>query len=134
MPRGRQTKQIPTGSERILFVDDEELLVNIETKILEQLGYQVIASVSSSEALQIVKDNPEGFDLLITDQTMPEMTGIELAEEVLKIRPDIKVILCTGYSDVISADEAKAQGVHEFVLKPLDRFELANLVRKTLDS
>lgn len=134
IPRGRQTKDIPTGSERILFVDDEELLVNIETKILEHLGYQVVASVNSVEALRIFRDHPENFDLVITDQTMPEMTGIELAKEILKIRPDIKVILCTGHSEIINAVEAKNLGVHEFVLKPLDRYELANLVRKALES
>ncbi len=106
------TMSIPTGSERILFVDDEEALVEMGEDILAELGYEVTSRTSSREALALLKEDPSRFDLVITDQTMPEMTGIELAGEVLAIRADMPIIMCTGFSHVVDADKAEG-GRHQ---------------------
>jgi PAS domain S-box-containing protein len=121
------------GDERILFVDDEESLVEIGTEILRLLGYQVTATTNSLEAFETFKKNPGRFDLVITDQTMPKMSGLELVAELLKIRPDIPIILCTGYSSKITDKMAKEIGLADFFMKPFDTEQLAMIVRKTLD-
>jgi CheY-like chemotaxis protein len=121
---------LPAGYERILLVDDEEVLVDLGERMLSQLGYQVSTRTSSREALDLFSTHPEAFDLLITDYTMPQMTGIDLAREVLKIRPDIPIVLCTGYSDRVTEQKAKQTGIREFILKPLKWQNLAQVVRK----
>ncbi|MGL1931710.1 MAG: transporter substrate-binding domain-containing protein [Desulfotalea sp.] len=126
--------QIPTGKEKILFVDDEEMLANMGKHMLEKLGYQVTVKNSSFDALKIFQKNPEQFDLIITDQTMPGITGSELSSKILKINPDIPIILCTGYSSIMTEEKAKAMGIKEFALKPLARKDIAKLVRKVLDA
>ena len=124
---------LPTGSERILFVDDEEALVEMGEDILAELGYEVTSRMSSREALALFKVDPSRFDLIITDQTMPEMTGIELAREVLAIRADMPIIMCTGFSQLVDADKAKAAGIKAFAMKPLTKREIARTIRKVLD-
>jgi signal transduction histidine kinase/BarA-like signal transduction histidine kinase len=125
--------EIPTGSERILFVDDEEALVEMGEDILAELGYEVTARMNGREAVALLKEDPSRFDLVITDQTMPEMTGIELAGEVLATRADMPIIMCTGFSHVVDADKARAAGVKAFALKPLTKREIARTVRHVLD-
>jgi PAS domain S-box-containing protein len=125
--------EIPTGSERILFVDDEEALVEMCEDILAELGYDVTSRMSSREALSLLKEDPSRFDLVITDQTMPEMTGVELAREVLAIRADMPIIMCTGFSYVVDADKARAAGIKAFAMKPLTKREIARTVRHVLD-
>ncbi len=125
--------EIPTGSERILFVDDEEVLVEMGEDILAELGYDVTSRTNGREALALLKSDPSRFDLVITDQTMPQMTGIELAKEVLALRTDIPIIMCTGFSYVVDADKAKAAGIRAFAMKPLTKREIARAVRKVLD-
>ncbi len=120
------------GGERILFVDDEEMLVMMGRSMLERFGYKVTAATGSREALAIFREGPEQFDLVITDQTMPEMTGMELAGHILKIRPDIPIILCTGYSNLVSEEKIRAAGLRALALKPLTKMELVNLIRKTI--
>ena len=105
---------LPTGSERILFVDDEEALVEMGEDILAELGYDVTSRMNSKEALALFKADPSRFDLVITDQTMPEMTGVELAKEILALRADMPIIMCTGFSYVVDADKAKAAGIRAF--------------------
>ncbi|MBN1930875.1 MAG: response regulator [Desulfobacterales bacterium] len=122
-----------TGKERILFIDDEQALVDIGKEILGYLGYKVVAVTSSIQAFDLFKLEPNQFDLVITDMTMPNMTGVMLAEEILKIRSDIPIILCTGFSDVITPEKAQAIGISEFVLKPLVIKDLAEIIRKVLD-
>ena len=122
----------PKGSGRILFVDDEELLANMGRNLLEKLGYHVTVKLKSFEALEIFRNKPESFDLVITNQAMPAMTGLELARRMLQIRPDIPIILCTGYSTYVNEDVAKAQGIKEFVIKPISRVTIAKLIRKLL--
>jgi PAS domain S-box-containing protein len=124
---------IPTGYGRILLVDDEAILAEMGGEILTELGYHVETRTSSEEALALIRVNPSLFDAVITDQTMPEMTGIELAKEIIAIRANMPVILCTGFSELVNADSAKAAGVKAFVMKPLTKGELAKAVREVLD-
>ncbi|MEN6317657.1 MAG: ABC transporter substrate binding protein [Syntrophaceae bacterium] len=124
---------IPRGSERVLFIDDENVLAEIGKDILEELGYTVIATSSSTQALEIFHTQPDRIDLVITDMTMPVMTGADLAKEILKIRPDIPIILCTGFSEVITEGEAKRMGIKEFLMKPLTLRDIAVAARKVLD-
>jgi PAS domain S-box-containing protein len=124
---------VPIGSERILFVDDEEALRDMGEGLLTRLGYEVTCQGSSTAALALVEQDPLRFDLVITDQTMPDMTGIELAKRILNVRSDMPVILCTGFSHLVDADIARAAGIQGFAVKPLTKREIAMIVRKVLD-
>jgi CheY-like chemotaxis protein len=124
---------LPKGCERILLIDDEDELVIVGRDMLQHLGYQVVKATSGQEALAIFRKKPEQFDMVLTDMTMPDMTGDTLSRELLKIRPDIPVILCTGYSEKIDAVEARQIGIRAFVLKPLTLGQLAQTVREVLD-
>lgn len=124
--------QHAAGNERILLVDDEEMLAVLGGRMLEQLGYTVSVERNSVEALARFKANPGAFDVVITDQSMPEMSGVELAQALLKIRPDIPIILCTGYSKKITEKEAMALGIKKFMTKPFDSKQLAQCVRDAL--
>ncbi len=121
-----------TGFERILFIDDEEMLAKMGKTMLERLGYRVTVETSSLEALKIIQNQPDRFDLIITDQTMPGMTGSDLAQHILQIRPEMPIILCTGFSNQISEKEAKPYGIKGFAFKPLAKKDLSDLVRKVL--
>ena len=123
---------IPEGTERILFVDDEEAQAQTGALMLQRLGYRVVTRTDSEEALKLFKQDPHAIDLVVTDQSMPRMTGAKLAAELMRIRPDIPVILCTGFSETIDADEAKALGIREFVMKPFTVREMAETIRKAL--
>lgn len=124
---------LPTGTERILVVDDEKVITDILNKTLSNLGYTVEARTSSLETLALFKAMPDKFDLVITDMTMPQMTGDKLALELLKIRPDLPVILCTGFSQNITKEKAKTMGIKAFLMKPLLIKEMAHTIRKVLD-
>jgi PAS domain S-box-containing protein len=121
-----------TGNEQILFVDDEVALAEMGKQILEHLGYHVITRTSSIEALELFRSNPHRFDLVITDMTMPNMTGEKLAKNLMAIRPDIPVILCTGFSEHMDEDRAKEMGIREFAMKPLIMGDLAKTIREVL--
>ena len=127
------TIQLHRGTERILFVDDEKVAVDAIQLMLENLGYHVTARTSSIETLEAFRNNPQEFDLVITDQTMPNMTGRDLAKEIMSIRTDIPIILCTGFSEQIDKDKAKAMGISAFVMKPIIMHEMANTIREVLD-
>jgi PAS domain S-box-containing protein len=120
------------GTERILFVDDEPMLVEIGEKILRRLGYRVVSRTSSLEALELFKAKPDGFDLIVTDQTMPGMTGDALAAEIMKVRPGIPVVLCTGYSQTVNEEIARGKGIKALVLKPLLINQIDEAIRKAL--
>ena len=126
-------EQLPSGRERILFVDDEPPIARLGRRYLERLGYTVTVQESSEEALALFREDAAQFDLVVTDMTMPRMTGDELAAEILAIRPDMPVILCTGYSSRVSESRAREIGVRAFVMKPLTQSELAHTVRRLLD-
>ena len=124
---------LPTGSERILFVDDEPSLVNMVRQILERLGYQIETRLNPIEALALFRSRPDQFDLVITDMAMPEMTGQKLVKEILNIRPDLPIILCTGYSEKISKAKAEELGIKTLVFKPFAVHDFTLTVRKVLD-
>jgi PAS domain S-box-containing protein len=131
----RETQDISTvetGKERILVVDDEEQIVRMIQQMLERLGYHVTARTSSIETLEAFRSAPDKFDLVITDMTMPNMTGVHLSQKLIEIRPDIPVIICTGFSERISEHKAKAMGIRGYVMKPVVRSELANKIREVL--
>ena len=131
--RGATDTILPCGHERILVLDDEEIIVDMERQMLASLGYQVTVFADSEEALATFHSDPESFDLIITDMTMPKITGADLAKEILLIRPELPIIMCTGFSELISEDKAKAIGIREFIMKPILKKDLAILVRKALD-
>jgi PAS domain S-box-containing protein len=119
--------------ESILLVDDEEAIINFTKAILNQLGYKVKGICSSIDALSYFRSVPDEIDLVITDQTMPGITGSQLATEILKIRPDLPIILMTGYSETITAEEAVAQGIKEYLDKPFTKNILAGAIRRLLE-
>jgi len=129
----KSEESLPTGSERILIVDDEQALVEIGRQMLERLGYEVVTQKSSIEALELFRAEPDRFDLVITDMTMPHMTGDKLAQKLMKIRPDIPIILCTGHSRLVSKEKAKDMGIKAFIMKPLSTRVMAETVREVLD-
>ena len=124
---------IQKGDERILLVDDQDMIAQMEKQMLERLGYHVTARNSSIDALEAFRVQPDKFDLVITDLTMPNMTGDNLAGELIKIRSDIPVILCTGFSELISKEKAASLGIKGFLLKPVLLKDLSATIRKILD-
>ncbi len=134
LPQGiKKAEVIEKGNERILLVDDEEPIAQFEKQMLERYGYQVEARFSSMDALAAFKANPKNFDLIITDMTMPNLTGDKLAKEVLSIRPGIPIIICTGFSTRINEQKARAMGIKGFLFKPVAGAQMAKLVRDVLD-
>ena len=123
----------PSGTESILFVDDELALANAAKHMLESLGYDVITRTNSSEALELFEHQPDRFDLVITDMTMPGLTGDQLAQKFMEIRGDLPVILCTGFSARINEEKALAHGIRAFVSKPVLKRRIAETIRKVLD-
>ena len=127
------TELIPVGREHILLIDDEQMLAEMSKAMLERLGYRVTSEKNSIEALVTFRKQPQLFNLMITDQTMPGMTGIDLARLMLQIRPGLPIILCTGYSTLIAEEKAKSLGINGFALKPVTKEGLGTLVRRVLD-
>jgi PAS domain S-box-containing protein len=125
---------IETGDEHILLVDDEEPLANLEKQMLERLGYKVTSRLNSVDALAAFKAHPSSFDLVISDMSMPNMTGDELAKELKKIKPDLPIIICTGFSERINKEKAELSGINDFIMKPIIRAKLAKKVRNVLDA
>ncbi len=131
--RKKVSGEIPGGSERIMVVDDDAIITSMITTMLSGLGYKVIAENSSTEALSRFQSDPGAFDLVITDMTMPKLTGIMLAQQLLALRPQIPIILCTGFSLQINAENARAVGIRAFLTKPVLKKDLALAVRQALD-
>ena len=122
-----------SGTEHILLVDDEEPIVFMASQMLERLGYQVTYRTSSVEAFKAFKAHPEKYDLVITDMTMPNMTGAELAPRLRDIRPDIPIIICTGFSEKIDEEKAKSLGISGYIMKPILKDEISRMIRRILD-
>jgi PAS domain S-box-containing protein len=131
---GAAVQPAPTGAERILFVDDELELVALGREILERLGYQVVTKNNGIDALKEFSEKPNYFDAVITDMTMPKMTGERLAQELINIRPEIPIILSTGFSEQINEQKAKSIGIKAFLMKPLTLNRLAETLRVVMDS
>ena len=133
LPETDTVKVLPTGDEHILFIDDEKVLTALGKEMLETLGYRVTTRDNGIDALETFRKQPDTFDLVFTDMTMPGMTGMELSKEMMDIRPDIPVVLCTGYSELIDGVRAKENGICEFVMKPFVIKGLAITIREVLD-
>jgi CheY-like chemotaxis protein len=137
---GRQTvaatadKRLPRGSETLLVVDDEKYLTDMTQQMLERLGYRVETRTSPLDAIEAFGANPGRYDAVITDMTMPQMNGLSLARTLLEIRPDLPILLCTGFSDQANEEKARAAGIREFAFKPLALGSLATTLRNMLDS
>lgn len=128
----RIPKKLPMGSERILFVDDETTIADMSRQRLRMLGYNVTAVNNSRKALRLLAQTPDQFDLLITDMTMPNMSGDRLAVEAKKIKPQIPIILCTGFSKKMSKEKARAIGIDAFLMKPVALEDMAETIRVVL--
>jgi len=126
--------EIPGGNERLLIVDDEHVIAEMTRLLFQKLGYTIQTAPGGDEALDIFNSDPYNFDLIITDQVMPGMSGLDLTREIKRIRPEIPVILCTGYSDIAEPVKAKELGVNEFLSKPVLTEDLAGAIRRVLDS
>ncbi len=121
------------GSERIMVVDDEAVIAKVTARMLERHGYKVTIYTNSLEAVSDYRKNPQDCDLIITDMTMPGMTGAELAREALSFRPELPIIMTTGYSEMIDEEKAARLGIREFMFKPIKKGPLLQKVRKALD-
>lgn len=130
----KTAEKLCLGNEKILFVDDEQFIINIVQDMLEHLGYQIETKKNPLEALELFRLKSDQFDLVITDMTMPHMTGARLSEKLMEIRPDIPVIICTGHSSMINAEKAKQLGIAEYVMKPFTMQEIAKTIRKAIDN
>jgi len=130
---GKASKPLSTGTEQILFLDDDKILVDLGEKMLKKLGYRVDSRTSPYEALEAFKANTTKYDMVITDMTMPGMNGSLLAREILKIRADTPIIICTGFSNMMSSEKASQMGIKDFLMKPLTMGDLSKSIRKVLD-
>ncbi len=126
-------QMVPFGREHILFVDDEEPLVDLGRELLQRLGYRMTVSTGSAQALLLFEQQPEAYDLVITDMTMPDMTGDVLAQKLLTLRPDIPIMICTGYSEKVTQEMIDRLGIRALIKKPLVRSDLGTAVRQVLD-
>ena len=123
---------MPKGSGTILFVDDEEDIVQMRTRMLTYLGYNVLPAIGPEQAMGYFRRNPDQIDLVITDHTMPRKTGVQLATEINAIRPDLPIFLCSGYSEAVTAEESERAGIRRFLAKPVDMRLLATAIREFL--
>jgi CheY-like chemotaxis protein len=129
-----QVGVVPRGTERVFLVDDEAYVLEALHEVLEDLGYQVESETNSSRALLRFREDPKRFDLVVTDQVMPELRGTDLARQILECRPDVPIILCTGFSDTLTAQTALSAGIQAFVRKPVDTDTIGTTVRQVLDA
>jgi len=131
-PATELSEPLPTGDGRVLVVDDEKSIVDMVKQMLETLGYEAVPRRSSPDALEAFRARPESFDLVITDMTMPNMTGVDLAREILTIRPHTPIILCTGFSDKVDESKIEAMGIKKLLMKPVSMRDLAVALNKIL--
>ncbi len=134
VPEGKISQEIPGGNENILFVDDEISIVKMVKRMFVRLGYKVETATTPQDALEQFSLDPDHFDLVITDMTMPQMTGVKLSEKLMDIREDIPIIICTGHSDLVDEKRAKNMGLAAYVMKPIDIQETAQTIRKVLEN
>lgn len=133
LPESKPSEEIPCGTESILFIDDEASIVNMSRNILERLGYQVDTRMNPEDALNLFQSRPQEYDLVITDMTMPQMTGVQLAEQLKALRSDIPVIICTGNSSLIDEKKASELGIDAYVMKPATKRAIATTIRSVLN-
>ena len=133
-PIGQPEKVPVTGNERIMVVDDENSIAQLVQDILSNLGYAIVTHTDSAEALEEFSVHPDMYDLVVTDQTMPYMTGIQLAEELIRIRPDIPIIIMSGFSELLTSEKSKELGIRAFLTKPFLSYDLSSTIRDVLDA
>ncbi|HIQ36417.1 MAG TPA: response regulator, partial [Desulfocapsa sulfexigens] len=133
LPQIDQEQSLPGGKEHIMVVDDEQAIIDLEQRILESVGYRVTPFIASERALKAFRKSPMEFDLVITDMTMPKITGTQLAEQLVAIRPDIPVILCTGHSRVSMEELLDSPGITDYLAKPINLHQLTDIVRGALE-
>jgi PAS domain S-box-containing protein len=133
MQQSDASADMPMGNENILFVDDEEFLVEVGSMVLESLGYKVTSFTSGIEALEAFRQNPQGFDLLLTDMNMPKISGLDLAREVTSIRSDMPIVLCTGFSETLSSSRSASLGIRKTIMKPMVARDMALAIREVLE-
>ncbi len=133
-PQTEQAAPLTRGNERILYIEDELQVAEVGRRLLSHLGYQVTAMNSSVEARKVFHSRPQDFDLVITDLTMPQMTGVQLAADFVKIRPDLPIILCSGFNESVSPETARQLNIREFLMKPAKVSDFAKAIRRVLDS
>jgi CheY-like chemotaxis protein len=121
------------GHGYALFVDDDKTILTMGSQMLKRLGFKVVSTSNSIEALELFRREPERFRLVLTDQTMPNLMGTELARELYRIRPDIPIILCTGFSELIDEEKAKTMGLQGFLMKPIVASQLSRVIQKALN-
>ena len=126
-------KAIPDGNERVLFVDDDQTLAELGGKLLTTLGYRVVTQTDPRKALELFHDNPNAYDLVITDMIMPGLTGETLAREVSKKRPQTPIIVCTGFSDLVDTGQLAEAGIKGILRKPITIYHLAQVIRQVLE-
>jgi CheY-like chemotaxis protein len=129
----KKETDIPRGQEQVLLVEDEKVLLNIARRKLERLGYHVVAKVSGIEALKTFRATPQNFDVVITDLTMPGMTGVQLARELIKTIPEMPIIICTGFNEGINRKHLRDLGMQGFIMKPYSSEKLSSAIRAVLD-
>ena len=127
-------RSLPKGKEKVLLVDDEPSVVAMASETLKRLGYAVTTAGSGPEGWRMFEADPQAFDIVVTDHLMPDLTGMRLAERILAVRKDLPIILCSGYSRTASPKKAQAAGISEFLTKPVSKRELAETIRRVLDS
>ncbi len=123
---------LPTGTGKIIFIDDEEIQAGTMEAMLGRLGYRVTVETDSRNALEIFRAQPDAFDLVITDQVMPYLAGHRLAQEMLALRPDIPILICTGFSETIDEEKAAPLGIKDCILKPFNMEDISQVIRKVL--
>jgi PAS domain S-box-containing protein len=133
LPESKESEEIPCGTESILFIDDEASIVNMNRNILERLGYQVDTRMNPEDALNLFQSRPQEYDLVITDMTMPQMTGVQLTEQLKALRSDIPVIICTGHSSLIDEKKAFELEIDAYLMKPITKRAIAKTIRGVLD-
>ena len=131
--KAKTEDEYPSGTETILFVDDEKSITDMVQQVLEKLGYKVETRLNPLEALGLFQSKPDSFDLVITDMTMPQMTGAKLSEKLIEIQPDVPIIICTGHSSLIDEEKAKRLGIAGYIMKPATMSTIAKAIRNVLD-
>jgi CheY-like chemotaxis protein len=132
VPETASTPAAESGSERVLLVDDDPVQLKSLARMLERLGYKITARSSGRTAVTAFKKDPDAFDLVVTDQTMPRMSGIDLAKSLVQVRPDIPIILNTGFSEKVNGETVGHDGIRAFIMKPFTARELSGLIRRVL--
>ncbi len=129
----QQVEDLETGTEKILLVDDEAAIVKLGKQMLEKLGYQVTEKTNSIDALKTFRSSPDSFDIIVTDMSMPGLTGMQLAKEILSIRPELPIVICTGFSERLNEEQVYDLGVKGFLMKPVSKAQISETIRKLLD-